>query len=91
MTDSYIINWLPVVFLGIVSANKKWLVKIANYEVIKKSNILNKTVKLLVGIILILASIKFRQSGVSAILFEIKDGVIPFIVICFCYEFINPI
>ena len=24
-------------------------------------------------------------------MFEIKDGVIPFIVICFCYEFINPI
>lgn len=91
VTDSSIIHWLPVVFLGIVSADKKWLVKIANYEVIKKSNILNKTVKLLVGIILILASIKFRQSGVSAILFEIKDGVIPFIVICFCYEFINPI
>lgn len=24
-------------------------------------------------------------------MFEIKDGVIPFIVICFCYEFMNPI
>ena len=42
VTDSSIIHWLPVVFLGIVSADKKWLVKIANYEVIKKQIFLIK-------------------------------------------------
>ncbi len=91
LTESSIIHWLPIVFLGIVSADKDLLVKIANYKIIKNSDSANKIVKCLIGIILILACVKFRQSGVSAILFEVKDGVIPFIVICFCYEFINPI
>ncbi len=63
----------------------------SNFKIIKKSNLLNKFLKFIIGAIIILILIKFRQSGISAILFEIKDGFIPFFFIYFCYEFINGI
>ena len=33
----------------------------------------------------------FRQSSISSVLFEIKDGFIPFFIIYFLYEFICPV
>lgn len=87
-TDSSLVHWMPAVLLGIVVADKNLFVKMSNYQLIKSSNVANKLVKFIAGIIIILMLIKFRQSGVSAILFEIKDGFIPFFIIYFCYEFV---
>lgn len=36
-------------------------------------------------------NVKFRQSGISAVLFEIRDGIIPFFIIYSCYEFVSGI
>ena len=88
LTDSSLIHWIPAALLGIVSADKNLLVKISNFELIKSKKTVNKILKLLIGIVLFGLLIKFRQSGISAVLFEIKDGVIPFFVVCFSYEFI---
>ena len=88
MTDVSLIHWTPAVLLGIACADKGWLVKMSNYQLIKKSETLNKIIKLILGIAVLCAMVKFRQSGMSAVLFEIKDGVIPFFIIYFCYEFI---
>lgn len=91
MTTSSLIHWTPVVLLGIVCADKDLLVKMSNFKIIKSLAIVNKTLKLVIGLGIILVLIVFRQSSMASVLFEIKDGFIPFFIIYFIYEFICPL
>lgn len=91
LTESSLIHWLPVVLFGIVCADKDWLVQMRDFKIVKGSLLWNKLLKFVMGLVIILALIVFRQSGVSAVLFEIKDGFIPFFIIYFLYEFICPV
>lgn len=91
LTNSSLVHWTPVVLLGIVCADKELLVKMREFKIVKKSTVVNKVVKFVIGLVIILALMIFRQSGMSIILFEIKDGFIPFFIIYFIYEFICPL
>lgn len=88
LTDSSLVHWTPVVLLGILCADKNILEKMKNAQLIKKGYVGNKILKFFLGIVVIFALMVFRQSGVSSVLFEIKDGFIPFFIIYFLYEFI---
>lgn len=91
LTTSSLVHWTPVVLLGIACADKDWLVKMREFKMIKDSATVNKFLKFIIGIIIIIGLIIFRQSSISSILFEIKDGFIPFFIIYFLYEFICPV
>ena len=91
LTISSLAHWTPVVLLGIACADKDWLVKMREIKIIKGSMAANKLLKFIIGIIIIIGLIIFRQSSISSVLFEIKDGVIPFFIIYFLYEFICPV
>lgn len=91
LTTSSLVHWTPVVLLGIVCADKDLLVRMSNLKLIKGSDVGNKILKLIFGLVALLALVIFRQSGVSSVLFEIKDGLIPFFMIYFLYEFICPL
>lgn len=91
LTTSSLVHWTPIVLLGIVCADKDLLVKMSNFELVKKSVVVNKALKFVIGLVIILVLMIFRQSSISSVLFEIKDGVVPFFIIYFLYEFICPI
>lgn len=91
LTTSSLIHWTPVVLLGIVSADKDLLVKMREFKIIKNSATGNKLFKFVIGLVIILALMIFRQSSMASVLFEIKDGFIPFFIIYFIYEFICPL
>ncbi len=102
LIDSSLIHWSPAVLIGVFCADNQVFEKLNDFIItpnklkdkivknlgVKCLYILNKSIKLFLGLLLICALIVFRQSGMSAILFEIKDGVIPFVIIWFIYEFI---
>lgn len=91
LTDSSLVNWTTAVLFGILCADKNVLEKMKKFQLVKRSDIGNKILKFSLGMLILLALMVFRQSGVSTILFEIKDGFIPFFVIYFLYEFICPV
>lgn len=90
LTDSTLIKWLPATLLGIWFADKNLLVKIKEYKILSNPTA-NKCIKFVIELFLLFACYRFRQSGLANTLFELKDGVIPVIIIIFLYEFIKPI
>lgn len=85
-TKVEIFRWLPIAYIGILFADKEVLQRIKS---INPPTI--KILKFIIGIILILLSIKFKKKLISRHIYVIVDGIMPAILIWFCYEFIVPI
>lgn len=85
--NSSFISFLSPVLLGIWCAEKNVIVKLANYKIIKKNNVLNKIIKFILETgIIILAAFVFLQLPKNNF-YEITYGLIPICFIVYLYEF----
>lgn len=88
--NTNMVRWLYTAFLGIVCADKNLLVKMKDFKLIKKNDIVNKIVKFVIATILVVGSVYLRQ-GADPKYYELNDALIPVFIIYYCFEFIMPI
>lgn len=86
-TSGYISFLFPLL-LGMIFAEKNLMTKISNFTVIKKNKYVNKIVKFIIGVILVILSYFIYAEVPRNRFWEISYGVVPMIIICFLYEFI---
>lgn len=84
---------LPFVFsllLGMYCRESGLIEKIVNYKIVK-NNLLNKVIKCICYFILVLILYLYISHVSSTACYEINFGLLPFVVLLFCVEFIFPI
>lgn len=80
------IGFLFPLLLGMIFAQKDYLVKIANYKIINNP-VINKIVKFILETILIAICYILYKNMEIELYWEINYGIIPVFIICYCYEF----
>ena len=84
--NSYFSFLLPVV-LGMVFAKNDFMLKIANYKLIKNKPILNKLIKFVISTILMIILYMVYNKMSKNQCWEIHHGIIPTFLIVYLYEF----
>lgn len=85
--NSSFISFLFPVLLGMICAENNLLVRIANFKIVKK-DYLNKALKFIIEMIIIIGLAILYTKLPNYQFYEIRYGIIPFFLICYLYEFL---
>lgn len=81
------IRYIPVMIVGVVFADRNWMVKIRQWK-IKENSILSHGIKFILEIFLIYGLFKGRNSEYNYQLIAIWDSFLPVVILLFSYEFV---
>lgn len=82
-----LIRWGLAIYLGVLCADKNILEKMKEFCFVK-NNILNKFIKLILSILILILFIYLRESDNNYFSYGFKDGIVPFFMIYMAYEFL---
>lgn len=86
-----IIRYMPALILGIICAETNLFVRVKNLCIVKNHFYLNKTIKFVIECGLLASSVIIRQNPSCFTFVNIWDSLLPFIYICFSFEFLAEI